>query len=410
MVFRYLLSDALSPLGNAVAAVALPWLVLVSTGDAAAAGVIAAAAAVPMLLATVAGGVVIDRFGRRRTSVVADLASAASVAAVPLVDATLGLTIGAFIALAVAGAVFDAPGMTAREALAPDVAAAAGMPLERLAGLREGIGGAVLVVGPAIAGGLLLLVEPTALLWATAACSALAAVVTGTLPVHVGAGAATERSGMRGALADLIDGAAVLRDDRLIMTCTVVSTGAVGVLAALQGLLVPVHFARIGEPGALGLVITFLALGSIAGAGLFAVVGSRWPRRPLFVGAQVVTAAGVVGIALLPPTPLVLGAAALAGLGSGPVSALVMVLVAERIPDAVRGRVMGLQNAALLAAAPAAMLVAGLLVESIGLRATGMLVAAAWIVLAVVAVVAPALRSLEPRGDREAEVSGADDR
>jgi MFS family permease len=75
MMLRYLLSDALSLLGNAVAAVALPWLVLVRTGDAAAAGVIAAAAAVPMLLAAVAGGVVIDRFGRRRTSVVADLAS-----------------------------------------------------------------------------------------------------------------------------------------------------------------------------------------------------------------------------------------------------------------------------------------------------------------------------------------------
>jgi MFS family permease len=409
MLFRYLLSDALSLLGNAVAAVALPWLVLVRTGDAAAAGVIAAAAAVPMLLAAVAGGVVIDRFGRRRTSVAADLASAAAVAAVPLVDATLGLTIGAFIALAVAGAVFDAPGMTAREALGPDVAAAAGVPLERLAGLREGIAGAVLVVGPAIAGGLLLVLEPTTLLWATAACSALAALTTATLPVRVGAGASSGRAGVRGALADLREGAAVLRGDRLLMTFTVVSVAGIGVLSALQGLLLPVHLAATGAPGVLGLVITFLALGGIAGAGLYAVAGSRWPRRPLFVGAQVVTAAGIVALALLPPTPLLLGAAALAGLGSGPVSALVMVLVAERIPDAARGRAMGLQNAAVLAAAPVAMLAAGLLVESIGLRPTGMLVAGAWVVLVIATLAAPALRSLEPRGAQEG-VSSADDR
>jgi len=121
MVIRYLLADALSLFGNAVAAVALPWLVLVRTGDAAAAGVIAAAAALPILLAAVVGGWVVDRFGRRRISVGADLASAAAIAALPLVDAWTGLTLAWFIALGIAGALFDVPGMTAREALAPDV-------------------------------------------------------------------------------------------------------------------------------------------------------------------------------------------------------------------------------------------------------------------------------------------------
>jgi hypothetical protein len=70
---------------------------------------------------------------------------------------------------------------------------------------------------------------------------------------------------------------------------------------------------------------------------------------------------------------------------------------------------MGLQNAAVLAAAPVAMLAAGLLVESIGLRPTGMLVAGAWVVLVIATLAAPALRSLEPRGAQEG-VSSADDR
>jgi hypothetical protein len=333
------------------------------------------------------------------------------VAAIPVVDATADLTIGAFIALAVAGALFDAPGMTAREALCPDVAQAAGMPLERLAGLREGLSGAVLVVGPAAAGGLLVVLEPTALLWATAACSALAAVVTATLPVRVGAGRASARTGVRGALADIAEGAAVLRGDRVVATVTLISVAGIGVLSALQGLLLPVHLAAQGSPGVLGLVITFLAAGGIAGAGLYAVVGSRLPRRPVFVVAQLLTATGVGGLALLPATPLLLGAAALAGVGSGPVSALVMVLLGERIPEAARGRVLGLQNAAVLAAAPVAMLAAGLLVESIGLRPTGMLVAGAWVLLVVVALVAPALRSLEPGpAGEQVEVGRADDR
>ena len=402
MVIRYLLADALSLFGNAVAAVALPWLVLVRTGDAAAAGVIAAAAALPVLAAAVIGGWVIDRVGRRRISVGADLASAASIAALPLVDASVGLTLTWFIVLGVAGALFDVPGMTAREALGPDVARAAGVSLERLAGLREGISGAVLIAGPAAAGGLMVLVDPVTVLWATAACSALAAAVTATLPAGVGA----STTGSSGRLSDIGAGWAVVRADPLLVTVTLVSVGAVAVIAPLQGLLLPVHLVAQDAPGALGLTITAIAVGGIAGAGLYAGLGARASRRLVFVLALLVLTGGMVGLALLPPTPLLLTAAALVGLGMGPLSAMTSVLVVERIPDDVRGRVMGLQNAAVLSVAPAGLLGAGLLIEGVGVATTGMLMAGAWLVVAAATLLAPALRTLERR-----EVApGADDR
>jgi MFS family permease len=403
MVIRYLLADALSLFGNAVAAVALPWLVLVRTGDAAAAGVIAAASALPMLLAAVVGGWVVDRFGRRRISVGADLASAASIAALPLVDAWTGLTLAWFVALGVAGALFDVPGMTAREALGPDVAAAAGVPLERLAGLREGLGGVVLVLGPAAAGAMLALVEPVIVLWVTAACSALAAAVTATLPAGVGATTAP-----RGA-SGIGEGWAVLRADRLLAAVTLVSVAAVAVIAPLQGIVLPVHLVAQDAPGLLGLVITAIALGGIVGAGFYAAVGARWARRPVFVGALLVATVGVVGVALLPPAPLMLAAAALVGLGSGPLSGMTAVLLGERIPERVRGRVMGLQNAAVLSVAPAGVLGAGLLADAVGVRTTGMLVAGLWLLVALGTLLTPALRALETAPTVEVG-EGADDR
>lgn len=402
MVIRYLLASALSLFGNAVAAVALPWLVLVRTGDAAAAGVIAAAAALPMLLAAVVGGWLVDRFGRRRTSVAADLLSAASIAALPLVDAWTGLTLAWFIALGVAGALFDVPGMTAREALAPDVAKAAGVPLERLAGLREGIDGTVLIVGPALAGGLLVLLEPVTVLWVTAACSAVAALVTATLPSGVGGQGAP---GMR--LADITAGWTVLRRDRVLAAVTLVSVGAVAVIAPLQGLVLPVHLVAASAPGVLGLVITGIAVGGIVGAVVYAAAGPKLSRRASFVGGLLVTTAGIVGMALLPADPLLIGTAVLVGMGMAPLSALSVVLIADRIPDEVRGRVMGLQNAAVLSVAPLGMLLAGLAVEGIGLRTTGMLVGALWLVVVVGTLLTPALRTL----DRPEEVTrDADDR
>ncbi|MGH3935120.1 MAG: MFS transporter [Pseudonocardiaceae bacterium] len=266
MLTRYLLSHALSLLGNSVAAVALPWLVLVRTGDAAVAGLIAAVSALPILVAAVAGGLLIDRVGRRRTSIGADIASAACVAALPLVDQISGLTVAWFIVLGVAGALFDVPGMTARQALAPDIASAARVSLERLAGLRQGVSGVVVVAGPAAAGGLLVLLDPTTMLWATAACSAAAGIVTATLPASVGARSEVS-SGDQGARAGLGQGFNVLRRDRVLGTMTLISTGSLLVLAPLQNIVLPVHFVVQDSPGGFGLVVAFLALGGIAGSG-----------------------------------------------------------------------------------------------------------------------------------------------
>ena len=73
----------LSGLGNGVAMVAVPWLVLDLTGSAGAAGVVAGVTALPLLLSSLFSGTVVDLIGRRRTSVISDLFSAASVAAIP---------------------------------------------------------------------------------------------------------------------------------------------------------------------------------------------------------------------------------------------------------------------------------------------------------------------------------------
>jgi MFS family permease len=381
-----------------MAAIALPWLVLVRTGDPAAAGVIAAVSALPMLLAAVAGGLVVDRFGRRRTSIWADLASAVAVAALPVVDQVTGLTVGWFVVLGVAGALLDVPGMTARESLVPDVATAAGVGLERLAGLREGINGVVLVVGPAAAGGLLVLFDPTTVLWVTAACSAAAALTTLTLPARLGRGSGEAGGGIR---TELLKGFRVLGGDRVLAAMTFVVTISVLVLAPLQNLLLPVYLVGRDSPGGFGLMVAFLAVGGIGGSIVYSIAGAGLSRRTVFVVAQLLTAVGTVGLALLPPVPVLLAAATLAGFGAGPMQALALVLVTERIPERYRGRVLGLQNAATTTAVPVGTLVAGLLISGIGLRETGVLLAVAWGVVAAFALLVPALRRLEPPTDAQ---------
>ncbi|MEU3980556.1 MFS transporter [Streptomyces sp. NPDC026672] len=394
MLITYLLSHGLSLLGNTVASIALPWLVLQRTGDAAAVGLVAAAGAVPLLLSAVLGGVLIDRFGRRRMSVGADLASALCVAALPVVDGLSGLTLTWFVVLGVAGALIDVPGMTAREALAPDVAEAAGVDMSRLAGLRESVGGGVVILAPAAAGGLIVLVDPSTVLWLTAACSALAGLVTLTLPGRLGRRPAPSGEKPAGLWADVRNGVGVLRGDRTLATVIVVAAASVAVLAPLQNLVLPVYLVGENSPGGFGLVVSCLAVGGIVGAGVYSAIGGKLPRRTVFVVSQLVSMVGVAGLALLPPVPVLVAAAVVAGVGAGPLPALFLVLVTERTPESALGRVLGLQNAVSMTAVPLSTLLAGLLVEWAGLRETGMVLAVAWCGVSLLLLAVPALRQL----------------
>jgi macrolide resistance protein len=80
-LYGVILAGGLSLFGNAVAAVALPWIVLSLTGNAAWTGIAAAAGMIPLVIGAFCGGPIVDRFGSRIVAVTADLASALSVAA-----------------------------------------------------------------------------------------------------------------------------------------------------------------------------------------------------------------------------------------------------------------------------------------------------------------------------------------
>ncbi len=376
----YLASETLSLLGNSIIAVALPLLVLQRTGSALAAGVVAAAATLPSVAAGLLGGAIVDRLDRRRVSVGADLLSAASVAALPVVDRVWGLDLGWFVVLGAVGAFGDLPGLTARDAMAPTVAARVGLAVDRVVALREGLGALVMVVGPAVAGLLLWLLPGATVLWVTAATSAGAALVTLLLPRHTGQFERTASSaGLRGALA----GFAVVRGDLVIRTLLVLSIGAVAVLGTLQGLVLPVHFAARDEPGLLGTVLSALAVGLLLGAGGYAALAPRLPPHRWFGLGLVVVLVGLCLVAALPPFPLLLLGAALAGVGSGPVNAVAMALVVTRVHEGLRGRVMAAQNTLMMLALPVVLLPVAVVVERISLRWAAAALGLLWVTVSV---------------------------
>lgn len=401
---RFLLSGALSLLGNSVAGVALPLVLLATTGDALAAGTLALICAVPQMLIGIAGGAALDRFNRRDISILSDFVSAASVALIPVVDMVWGLNFGWFVALGLMGAVGDIPGMTARDALLPAVVKRDGRDLQRFMGLSQSLDSLTTIVGPALAALFIGAVGGVPSLWFTAALSGLAALVTCTLPRSVGAEGLRDGSdgAGRGAVASafhaLRTGVRVLfRTDGVLTASTLLSLGIIMVMGSFQGLVLPVHFTESGHPELLGYVLSAMSFGLLASSLGYAAVAPKLSRRTWYLLSLAGMAAGVAVLGALPTFPVMLAGAVLLGVSAGPASALLGFFMFDRIPEESRGSALGTQNSLVLVAAPVAVFATSAAVSAFGEGTAALGLVGCWLVITVLAMLTKAMRTLDDK-------------
>jgi MFS family permease len=189
--------------GTAMSALAIPWLVLSTTGSAGRTGLVGFAEMAPYVVLQVVAGPLVDRIGPKRGCVLGNAAACVLVCAIPALYAAGGLTFGVLVLLvAVAGAV---RGMadTATGPLVPTTAKLGGMPLERAAGLYSGASRTGLLIGAPLAGVVVAGVgAPTAVLLDGATFGAAAAAIAVLVPALAHAsGPADERPDAGGYLA-----------------------------------------------------------------------------------------------------------------------------------------------------------------------------------------------------------------
>ncbi len=387
-------ATALSGVANGISMVAFPWLVLEVTGSASAAAAIGAVTLLPLLLTSLVSGTLVDIVGRRRVSVVSDLFSLVSVAAIPVLSAGVGLDFGLLAGLAVLGAVFDPAGITAREAMLPEAARAAGLRLERVNGTHEAVWGLAFLVGPGVGGLLIALVGATGAFWATAACFGVSALLM--LAVRVpGSGRPAVHERVGGFWSATREGLDFLWHDRVLRSVSLLTALLVGFWLPIEGVVLPVYFQEQQEPGHLGAVLMSLSAGGVLGSLAYAAVGVRVRRRNAFVGALAVTSLAIVGMALLPPLLGLLAFGFAAGAAYGPINPIVNIAMQERTPERLRGRVLGLLTSVAYAAGPAGYLLAGPLIETVGLRIAFLLLAGGLVAVAAGSLRVGALEGLD---------------
>jgi MFS family permease len=388
-------ADAVSLTGNVVAQLAIPWFVLVTTGSAALTGLAVFFNFLPIVLAAFFGGVVVDRLGFRTTSVVADLASAAAVAVIPLLHSTTGIEIWQLLTLVFVGALLDAPGTTARQALFPDLVQLAGIRMERASGIRGSIQRGSMLVGAPIGGVLVAgLGAPTAL-WINAASFLVSAgLVVGVIPRVQ----RQEKAESAGYFGELVEGLRYIWSRRLIraIVLTVLLTNF---LDAPFAVVMPVYAREaFGSAADLGVMYGTFGGFALAGSLAFSAVGHRLPRRLTFVYCFAVAPVMYLTLSTTPSLPVALAALAAFGLAAGPINPLLGTLQFQLVPAELRGRVFGAITAGAWAAIPAGVLLGGLVVDAIGVGPTFLVIGLCYALVVGYGFFNPAFREMDTVG------------
>ncbi len=387
------ISNFFSGVSNAVVMITIPWLMLEVSGSPAYAGLVMALAGVSSLIVAPFGGICIRRLGTKTVSIFADLMSAVSVLAFPLLALTDNLSTFAVLVFALLGAVFDPLGYTARRTMLQPLALHANVDIDRLNGIHEGMQGTSWVFGPAIGAFFIALVGAANSFWIVSAFFLIAALAAAFLRDTDLRTAASEPAENASNLSDLTLGFRRLWSDSFLRTLLL----AVLVLAAIylptESIVLPTYYESINQPLDLGIVISVLAAGStissFAYGWLLSLMGSKTLIRFTFIGASL----GTLGMAFLPPIGLMLVFALILGFSWGPFTPYLISKIQTRFPPHEHPMVFSAQTSVFYAAPPIGMLLVGFGIEKIGLSPTYYVLAITMLLVSVLALVSAPIRA-----------------
>jgi MFS family permease len=398
----------LSLLGNVITVIVVPLYVLHDTGSVLATGVAGVFATVPVIVGGALGGVLVDRIGFRTAAIVADLASGATILLIPVLAATTGLPFPVLLTLVFLSGLLDTPGNTAKSALVPDLAEAAGLSVARATGIHSAVSRSAAMIGASVAAVCVIWLGPLNALLIDAATFAVSALLLWLgVPRHAdarpagpedAAADAVQPTGWRGYWTDLAAGIRFLHHRPLLRNLVLMIVVTNCFDAAGITVLMPAYASTVGADGAIfGVMVAVFSGGALAGAGLFTWLGQRWPRRPVLVVSFLLAGAPpYLAMAAGVPVPVLLAVLAVAGLAAGSINPLITTVLYERVPRQLRARVLGAMTTGVSLGLPLGSLGAGVAVTAAGLVPVLLGVGAVYALVTLAPLTGGSWRNLEP--------------
>ncbi|MBB5114368.1 MFS transporter [Micromonospora echinospora] len=348
-------ADLLSNLGTRISVVAIPWLVLETTGSPTKMGLVAAAETLPYMLSSALATPWADRFGIRRTSVFVDAASAAAMAVVALAP---WLGFGTLLVLVAVAGGLRGIGDRVKHVLFKPAAERAGVPLIRLTSAYDGLARGMTLFGAVLGGLLIDWVGLTQAIWIDAATFAVCALLIGVLVrPHAPAQPAPREPYLRA----LRGGFAYLRTDRTLMIMLLVVSVSNMFANASVAVWIPLWVNQVlGDPAGFGLLLGVFSAGALLGNVLFTMFGTRLPAGTTFaLGLTLSGAPRLLALALSDDLVVVLVVTFLSGIGIAAVNPLLGASLYQRVPGELQTRVLGISGSVAFLGLPVGALLGG---------------------------------------------------
>jgi MFS family permease len=401
-LYGWLTAECISLLGTRVSMIAIPWLVLTTTGSATKTGLVAAAEITPMVLFKAFGGPLVDRVGPRRMAITVDTMSFFAVGLIPLLHHNGVLTFPLLLALVAVAGALRGPGDAATTALIPALVERAEVPYERATGLASAVERGATMIGAAIAGGLVATVGAANAVaidaLSFAACALVLVITTRTLADPVQSCQKTVEEATTGTsyVAELRAGWNFLRRDAVLISLCVMVAMTNLLDLAWSAVVLPVWAHESGAGvGAVGLVFSVWGGASMLGSVVAAAYGTRLPRFQTYLVAFLIT--GLPRFALFAigvPFWAILALCLVGGVSSGFLNPVLGAVQFERIPRDMVGRVTSLTSSICWSLMPLGGVLGGVLVSGIGLSPALWVIGIAYFVTTMAPALLPSFRGM----------------
>jgi predicted MFS family arabinose efflux permease len=297
---RLLGSQSVSTYANQVIAFVIPWLVLTRTGSAVSAGTVSFAMGIAAFVGVMSGGLITDRIGGRRVSIIADVLSTVTALLLGIALFFDYFSLWLVIVSQIIGVFFDGPGQIAKNTLVPAAATEQNIPIVRAMGIQQTLQNVANFVGPLSAGFLVaLLTESITLMFASALFALCIFLVIG-LPRKVMQ--YEHPMSLRQAYEDMHEAVQFLVRDSFLGPMQLFGPFFAFVIGPVSAMVIPAWFVFAKQSATqLGLFLGAQALGGMIGGFIFAAFAPKVSQHRWLFGATSAYALALLGLYFLQP-------------------------------------------------------------------------------------------------------------
>ena len=352
---------------------AFPWLAIQLTGSAASSGILVAITSIPSLLLAPVIGSIIDKMGRRRTSIVVELLTGLASLLIPLAAGLWQMTLPLLIGIGVIRSIVASGGMSARKALIPDVAKMAGISLERANSISESVFAAGFASGPAVAAFCIPIFGIYNTFFVIAAIGWVSAGFMMLVKVHEVR--EENHDDEKNLFKFAMEGFRILGRTPSVAIMMVGVMSLAMIYLPTEMVVLPKYFNSINDPASMGLLLSAMAAMTMVGSLLFERFTKYMSFANVFRFALLGVAISLVPMSFLPPYWLLITFGFMLGFAWGPMPPLLNTVIQRKVPPSTRGRVFSLEMVIWSGGPMISMPIAGLAVDSLGVQITFWIIA-----------------------------------